>query len=176
MKKIDLVNPVIGKLAIQVKASKLTDYQLTKKNLQQREIDELQLRFDKLKYGVKKDDDDNNTRPHGGGGRSGGTSDPGPPNTPEQEVDEITHRLDHLRGNTPDVSPYNTREQNSKIIARKNNEKFVNQQIKQTQREISNLPKGIVNKRKSSMNFNFPDTPPPLPQEQDDYWRDVEQN
>ena len=141
MKKIDLVNPVIGKLAIQVKASKLTDYQLTKKNLQQREIDELQLRFDKLKYGVKKDDDDNNTRPHGGGGRSGGTSDPGPPNTPEQEVDEITHRLDHLRGNTPDVSPYNTREQNSKIIARKNNEKFVNQQIKQRQREISNLPK-----------------------------------
>ena len=109
--------------------------------MQQREIDELQLRFDKLKYGVKKDDDDNNTRPHGGGGRSGGTSDPGPPNTPEQEVDEITHRLDHLRGNTPDVSPYNTREQNSKILARKNNEKFVNQQIKQRQREISNLPK-----------------------------------
>ena len=36
--------------------------------------------------------------------------------------------------------------------------------------------KEIVNKRKSSMNFNFPDTPPPLPQEQDDYWRDVEQN
>ena len=30
MKKIDLVNPVIGKLATQVKASKLTDYQLTK--------------------------------------------------------------------------------------------------------------------------------------------------
>ena len=32
MKKFDLVNPVIGKLATQVKASKLTDYQLTKKN------------------------------------------------------------------------------------------------------------------------------------------------
>ena len=26
------------------------------------------------------------------------------------------------------------------------------------------------------MNFNFPDTPPRTPQEQDDYWRDVEQN
>ena len=26
------------------------------------------------------------------------------------------------------------------------------------------------------MNFNFPDTPPLTPQEQDDYWRDVEQN
>ena len=31
MKKFDLVNPVIGKLPIQVKASKLTDYQLTLK-------------------------------------------------------------------------------------------------------------------------------------------------
>ena len=30
MKRFDLVNPVIGKLATQVKASKLTDYQLTK--------------------------------------------------------------------------------------------------------------------------------------------------
>ena len=60
MKKIDLVNPVIGKLASQVKASKLTDYQLTKKILQQGEIDELQLRLYKLKYGVKKDHDDGN--------------------------------------------------------------------------------------------------------------------
>ena len=101
---------------------------------------------------------------------------PGPPKTPQQEMDKITRRLDYLRGNTPDVSPYNTREQNSKIIVRKNNEKFVNQQIKQTQREISNFPKGIVNKRKSSMNFNFPHTPPRTPQEQDDYWREVEQN
>ena len=43
MKKFGLVNPVIGKLASQVQASKLTDYQLTKKLLQQGEIDELQL-------------------------------------------------------------------------------------------------------------------------------------
>ena len=47
MKKFDLVNPVIGKLATQNKASKLTDYQLTKKSLQQDEIGELQLRLDK---------------------------------------------------------------------------------------------------------------------------------
>ena len=45
---------MIGKLATQVKASKLTDYQLTKQILQQGEIDELQLISDKLKYGVKK--------------------------------------------------------------------------------------------------------------------------
>ena len=31
MKKFNLVNPVIGKLATQVKATKLIDYQLTKK-------------------------------------------------------------------------------------------------------------------------------------------------
>ena len=53
MKKFGLVNAVIGKLATQVKASKLTDYQLAKIILQQGEIDELQLRLDKLKYGVK---------------------------------------------------------------------------------------------------------------------------
>ena len=81
MKKFDLVNPVIGKLATQVKASKLTDYELTKKIQQQGEIDELQLRLDKLKYSIKKDDDDDNTRPGGGGG--GGTPVlPGPPKTP----------------------------------------------------------------------------------------------
>ena len=33
MKKFDLVNPIIGKLASQVKASKLTDYETTKKNV-----------------------------------------------------------------------------------------------------------------------------------------------
>ena len=107
-----------GKLATQVKASKLTDYQLTKKNLQQGEIGELQLRLDKLKYGVKKDnDDDNNNTEEGGGGRGGTLCPPGPPTTPRQEMDDIVQRLDYLHGNTPDVPPYNTREQNSRIIA-----------------------------------------------------------
>ena len=166
MKKFNLVNLVIGKLAMQVKASKLTDYQLTKTILQQGEIDELQQRLDKLKYDVKK----MMTMMMiiiiiiiiegevAVGGRRPGP--PDPPTTPQQEMDDIVRRLDYLRGNTPDVSPDNTREQNSRIIVRKNNKKFVNQQVKQRQREISNLPKGIVNKRKSSMNFNFPETPP----------------
>ena len=44
LEKIDLVNPVIGKLASQVRASKLTDYELTKKLLEHGEIDKLQLR------------------------------------------------------------------------------------------------------------------------------------
>ena len=66
MKKFDLVNPVIGKFATQVKASKLADYELTKKILMQGEIDQLQ---NKLKYG-KHD--------NGGGGHSGDSNDDAP--------------------------------------------------------------------------------------------------
>ena len=67
MKKFDLVNPVIGKLAAQVRASKLTDYELTKKILLQGEFDKLQSRFDALKYGTNKDDDDEGKGGSGGG-------------------------------------------------------------------------------------------------------------
>ena len=72
----------------------------------------------------------------GGGGGGGTPGLPGPPTTPQQEMDDIVRRLDYLRGNTPDVSPDNTREQNSRSIAQKNNGKFVNEQVKQRQREI----------------------------------------
>ena len=54
MKKLHLVNHVTGKLASQVKASKLTDYELTKTTLQKGEVDNLQRKLDRLKYGVKK--------------------------------------------------------------------------------------------------------------------------
>ena len=139
MKKFDLVNPVIGKLASQVRASKLTDYQLTNKLLEQGEIDKLQLRFDALKYGINTDDDkDGETgsgRGGGGnGGSDGGTPDPPPPKTPQQEMDEIAKRLNFIRGNTPDVSPDNTREQNSRISAWKNQERFHNRQIREKER------------------------------------------
>ena len=67
---------MIVKLASQVKASKLTDYELTNKILQKGEVDELQLRLDKRKYGIPKHNDDD-TKPGSGGG-SGGTPGPGP--------------------------------------------------------------------------------------------------
>ena len=38
------------------------------------------------------------------------------------------------------------------------------------------MPKGIVNNRRSSINFRLPDAPPLTPQEQDEYWRDVGEN
>ena len=122
MKKFNFVNPVIGKLASQVCTSKLPDYELTKKLLEQGKIDKLQLRLDALKYGINKDDDND----RGGGGRGGddGMPSPPPPWNPQQEMDDIVRRLDFLRGNTCDVSPDNTPQQKSKIIARKNQEKF----------------------------------------------------
>ena len=145
MKKFDLVNPVIGKLATQVKTSKLTDYQLTKKLLEQGEVYKLQLWLDALKYGVNKDEDDDENR--GGRGGDGGGDErtpgagPSPPRTPQQEMDDIIRRLDILWGNTPDVSPNNTVAQNSRIIARKTQERFQNRQIKEREKELSNMPK-----------------------------------
>ena len=61
-------------------------------------------------------------------------------------MEDIIRRLDFLRGNPPDVSPDNTREQNSRIIARKNQERFQNKRIKEREKELSNIPKGIINK------------------------------
>ena len=126
MRKFDLVNPVIGKLAIQVRASKLTDYQLTKKILKHGKIDKLQLRLDALKYRINKDDNDDGGRGGSRGRADNGMPGPGPlpPRTPQQEMKDFVRRLDFLQGNTPDVSPDNTREQNSRIIARKNQERF----------------------------------------------------
>ena len=77
VKKFDVVNPVIGKFATQVKASKLTDYELTKKLLEQGEIDKLQNRFNLFRgLGVDDNDNDENT---GGLGRGGGGEDDGAP-------------------------------------------------------------------------------------------------
>ena len=78
-------------------------------------------------------------------------------------MDDIVKRLDILWENTPNVSPNNTATQNSRIIAQKNQERFQNRQIKETEKELSNIPGGIINNRKSSINFNFPDTPPYTP-------------
>ena len=85
-------------------------------------------------------------------------------------MEEITRRLNFLRGNTTELSPNNTPELNSSIIARQNKQKFQNRQIRERVKEIKNIPKGIIKKRKPSLNFNFPERylrPSPI-QNQDD--------
>ena len=52
VKKIDVVNRAIGKLATQVKASKLTDYKLKKKLLGKGETEKLKNRFELFKEGL----------------------------------------------------------------------------------------------------------------------------
>ena len=148
MKRFDLVNPVIGKLATQVKASKLTDYQLTKKLLEQGKVDKLQLRLDVLNYGRNKNDDDDENRGGRGGGGGGDDGMPGkgppPPRTPQQEMDDIVRRLDILRGNTPDVSPDNTAAQNSRIIARKNQENFKTDKLMREKKNFQTYQKELL--------------------------------
>ena len=116
----------------------------TKKNLQKGAVDDLQSRLDRLKYGVKKMV---MTTIISLGG-SGGTPSPGPGLPKTQTINDLTQRLDRLCSNTEEVLPHNTPQQNSRIIAQKNNEKFLNRQINQRQKELSKLPKGIVKKSK----------------------------
>ena len=81
-------------------------------------------------------------------------------------------------------SLHNTPEQNSRIIMRQNNEKFVNRQINQRQKELKQIAKDIVKKRRLKINlkdpdtckisnYRFPETPPETPES---YWDDVDRN
>ena len=82
---------------------------------------------------MPKDDDEGGSGRGGSGGRGGGDGGtPGlpPRKTVQEEMDEIVKRLDYLRANTPDVFLDTTALQNSRVIARKNNEKLINQQLK----------------------------------------------
>ena len=84
-------------------------------------------------------------------------------------MEEINRRLNFLRENTNDLSQNNTPELNSSIIARQNAEKFQNRQIREREKKIKNIPEGIIRKRKSSLNFNFPEMPSYTPPREDDF-------
>ena len=89
VKKFYLVIPVISKLATQVKASKLTDYDLMKNILGQGETDKLQNRFELFKKGLDEiidDEDDDENIGRGGSGIGGGE---------EGEVETTELRQDH---------------------------------------------------------------------------------
>ena len=84
--------------------------------------------MDALKYRVNKDEDDDENKGGGGAYGRGDNRMPGPgpppPRASQQEIDDIGRRLDILQGNTQDVSPDNTPAQNSRVIARQNQERF----------------------------------------------------
>ena len=173
MKKFDQVNPIIGKLAAQVRASKLTEKELNQKLLDNFEADQIQARLDRLKYGDSnnndgdgRDDDDNK----GPGGTPGGTRII-EPLLVDDDYDELLRRLDRLRGNTTTqtqhISPGDTEYLN-----------FYNRRIRQRQKETTGLKKGargkVGRKRSSienSLKFRLPDTPPLTPE--DRYWEGV---
>ena len=139
MKKFDQVNPVIGKLAAQVKASKLTEQEVNQKLLDNFEADQLQARLDKLRYGGPDDSDDDDNK-KGLGGKPGGM-----PVTvsPLDDDEELQQRLDRLRGNvvvkSKQQQQQNTPEQNSELITQQNSEKFFNRRLKQSENELTGL-------------------------------------
>ena len=59
----------------------------------------------------------------------------------------------------PDLYGGNTPQENSRRIA--NEERFQNRVLRDREREISNIPRGIVKSRTSSLNINLHETPPP---------------
>ena len=94
VKKFDMTNPIIGKLAAQIKANKLSNEDLTKKILMQGEVEKIQNRLAEIKKwrtrSTRLDDDDNS----GPGAGKGGGSDSGEGGPPRPgEIEELNSRL-----------------------------------------------------------------------------------
>ena len=51
----------------------------------------------------------------------------------------------------PDVFGGNTPAENSRRIAQANDERFQNRRLREREREISNIPRGVVKSRRSTM-------------------------
>ena len=102
VKKVDLQNPVLGKIATQVKASKLTDEQLSKKILVRDDIAKIEHRLEELKRPINfNDSDDETCGPSGGGGDDGAPA-PLPPTPGRRSAESdaygpLMRRLEELR-------------------------------------------------------------------------------
>ena len=106
----------------------------------------MQNRFDLFRgLGVDDSDDDENTAGVGSGGEGGGEDDGMLPRPPP----------DLYRGNSP--------QENSRRVAQTNEERFQNTILRDREREISKIPRGIVKSRKNSLNIHLSKTPPPTP-------------
>ena len=177
-KKFDLQNHIIRKLATQVKASKFTEEQLTKKNSMQDQIANIENRLEELRKPINTNDnsDDDMGTPSGTGGRD--RDNDGTPYRPpdRDEFDELTRRLNRLRDNhpplpptrtprrpcipRPDVEPHLHNVLNNRLnrlkygsITPNQEEKILAKRLSERQREIPQIPKGTVKSRKSNVGF-----------------------
>ena len=104
----------------------------------------MQNRFDLFRgLGVDDSDDDENTAGVGSGGEGGGEDDGMLPRPP------------------PDLYGGNSPQENSRRVAQTNEERFQNTILRDREREISNIPRGIVKSRKNSLNIHLSKTTPP---------------
>ena len=92
VKNFDLQNPVLGEIATQVKASKLTDEQLTKKIFMQDDIAKTENRLEELKLPINFNDSDDETRGPVGGGGDDGAPPPLPPTPSSRSAESDEYR------------------------------------------------------------------------------------
>ena len=98
VKKFDVTNPIIGKLAVQIKANKLSNGDLTKEIIMQGEVEKIQNRLAEMKKWRTRStrlDDDDNSGPGAGGGRGSDDGGGGPPRP--SEIEELNSRLNAIR-------------------------------------------------------------------------------
>ena len=92
-----MTNPIIGKLATQIKANKLSNEDLTKNIIMQGEVEKIENRLAEIKkWRTRRTrfDDDDNSGPGAGGGR-GSDGGGGRPPRPG-EVEELTSELNAI--------------------------------------------------------------------------------
>ena len=170
IKKFDLQNAIIGKIATQVKVSELTDEQLTKRILMQDDIIDMENRLEKLKPPINIY---YNSNDQAGGSGSGGRGDGGGDDcTPlRPPTDELTKRFNGLctpayPPRPPKPDPRGTDMCN--VLTKRLNrlrygeitpfpeEKTLAKRLAERNRELAQLPKGAVKARKSDIGLFQP--------------------
>ena len=106
VKKFDMQNPIIGKIATNVKASKLTEDQLSRRILMQDQISDIANRLEKLKRPIRRDSDDGGGSGSGVGGGGDGDLSPTPvrkykPRPEKDFYDELMDRYNKLKSSRP---------------------------------------------------------------------------
>ena len=197
VKKFDLQNPITGKRANQLKVSKMTEDKLTKKNLMQDQIANIENRLEELRKPINiNDNSDDDTGAVGGSGVGGGSDDGSPPRPPGRDkFDKLTRRLNRLCGNhpplpsprmpckphvpRPDVEPDLCDVLNNRLnrlrygsITPSQEEKILAKRLSERQKEKVQISKDTVKSRKRDVGLFqpiWPYTLPPTPI-RNNYW------